>query len=170
MKCEICHLNDAARAVERYVDGERRELFVCDDCARKSASPPSAASEPRSVTDVLFSLGMPVPPNSRASGAACPVCGMERGEVRRTHRLGCPRCYETFEQDIRTFLSEQVPAEPRSRENPDEAMRERAAGKLERELEKAVREERYEEAARLQASLRSLRRRVSGGNSASAAE
>ena len=162
MRCEVCHLHDATRAVTRTVDGEPRELYVCDECARLEASPPApeapGAPDSHSMTDVLFSLGMPVPPSGKAADAVCPVCGLSRGDLRASRRLGCPRCFETFETDVRTFLSSRVPAAPRSREDPDEAMRARDAARIRGQLDDAVREERYEEAARLVARLHALRR------------
>jgi protein arginine kinase activator len=162
MQCEVCHLHDATRAVTRTVDGEPRELYVCDECARLEASPPApeapGAPDSHSVSDVLFSLGMPVPPSGRAADAVCPVCGLSRGDLRAHRRLGCPRCFDTFGTDVRTFLSSRVPAAPRSREDPDEAMRARDAARIRGQLDDAVREERYEEAARLVARLHALRR------------
>jgi len=163
MQCEVCHLHDATRAVTRTVDGEPRELYVCDECARLEASPPApetpgAAPDSHSVSDVLFSLGMPVPPSGKAADAVCPVCGLSRGDLRAHRRLGCPRCFDTFGTDVRTFLSSRVPAAPRSREDPDEAMRARDAARIRGQLDDAVREERYEEAARLVARLHALRR------------
>ena len=157
MKCEICHLEEASRAISRVVDGEPKELYVCDACARVSASAPAGGPDGRGLTDVLFSLGMPVPPDRRAADAVCPVCGLSRGDLRARRRLGCPRCFETFETDVRTFLSAQVPAAPRAGEDPDEALRHRAADRLRRELDHAIREERFEDAARLSARLHDLR-------------
>lgn len=137
MRCEVCHLHDATRAVTRTVDGEPRELYVCDECARLEASPPApeapGAPDSHSMTDVLFSLGMPVPPSGKAADAVCPVCGLSRGDLRAT----------------------------RSREDPDEAMRARDAERIRGQLDDAVREERYEDAAGLVARLRALRRGAS---------
>jgi len=157
MKCEVCHLNDAARAVTRVVDGEARELYVCDACARVSAAAPAEAPDSHSLTDVLFSIGVPVPPSRKAADAVCPVCGLSRGDLRATHRLGCPHCFETFETDVRTFLSAHVPTTSRSREDPGEAMRGRVVARLREELEHAVREERFEDAAKLSERIHSLR-------------
>ena len=162
MQCEVCHLHDATRAVTRTVDGEPRELYVCDECARLEASPPApeapGAPDSHSISDVMFSLGLPVPPSGKAADAVCPVCGLSRGDLRAHRRLGCPRCFDTFGTDVRTFLSSRVPAAPRSREDPDEAMRARDAARIRGQLDDAVREERYEEAARLVARLHALRR------------
>lgn len=165
VKCEICHLNDAVRAIRRRVDGETRELYVCASCAQTSAAPASGpeVALPRSITDILFAVGSRMPGARGVEDAVCPVCGMDRGEVRATHRLGCPRCYSTFGADIRTFLSEQVPAEPRSREDPGLAMRKRELKHLRAELKTAVAEERYEDAAAISARIAMARRGAGAG-------
>ena len=170
MKCEICHLNDAARAIKRVVDGETRELFVCDSCAATAASPASGSpivpgGVPRTITDILFSVGMHMSKAGEVEDATCPMCGLERGEMRRTRRLGCPRCFSVFETDIRTLLSDRIPAEPRSREAPDEAMRERELKHLRSELDRAIADERYEEAAAISARMASFNR-ASSSNAA----
>lgn len=160
MQCEICHLRPATRAATRRVDGETRELYVCDACARTAASPvaSSEADGPaREVSDLLFGIGFPVPPSKKAQGRTCPGCGLSRGELREKRRFGCPRCYETFEADVRTFLSEQIPAGPRSREAPAEALQAREVARLKASLSKAVKEDRYEDASEIAARLRALR-------------
>ncbi len=160
MQCEICHLRPASRAVTRPVDGEPRELYVCDECARTAAAPVASAEgegAARDVSDLLFSIGFPVPASKKAQGKICPGCGLSRGELREKRRFGCPRCYETFETDARTFLSEQIPAGPRSREAPAEALEEREVARLKASLSKAVKEDRYEEASKIAERLRQLR-------------
>ena len=160
MQCEICHLRPASRAVTRPVDGEPRELYVCDECARTAAAPVASAEgegAARDVSDLLFSIGFPVPASKKAQGKICPGCGLSRGELREKRRFGCPRCYETFETDARTFLSEQIPAGPRSREAPAEALEEREVARLKASLSKAVKEDRYEEAPKIAERLRQLR-------------
>ena len=111
----------------------------------------------RDVSDLLFSIGFPVPASKKAQGKICPGCGLSRGELREKRRFGCPRCYETFETDARTFLSEQIPAGPRSREAPAEALEEREVARLKASLSKAVKEDRYEEASKIAERLRQLR-------------
>ena len=160
MQCEICHLRPASRAVTRPVDGEPRELYVCDECARTAAAPVASAEgegAARDVSDLLFSIGFPVPASKKAQGKICPGCGLSRGELREKRRFGCPRCYETFETDARTFLSEQIPAGPRSREAPAEALEEREVARLKASLSKAVKEDRYEEASKIAERLLQLR-------------
>ena len=144
----------------RPVDGEPRERYVCDECARTAAAPVASAEgegAARDVSDLLFSIGFPVPASKKAQGKICPGCGLTRGELRERRRFGCPRCYEAFEADARTFLSEQIPAGPRSREAPADALVEREVARLKASLSKAVKEDRYEEASKIAERLRQLR-------------
>ena len=156
MKCEICKVNTASRSIKRNVDGAPKELFVCDSCARTS---PHAGSTPASLTDVLFSLGMQMGGGQEVEDNVCPACGMSRNEVRDKHRLGCPKCYDVFETDIRTFISGQQPAGPRHESSDGAAAADASGGdaeKLKRQLAKAIEEERYEDAGRLVEEIRSL--------------
>jgi len=150
MKCEVCHLNEAARSIKRSVDGEEHELFVCDSCARTS---PHAGTVPASLTDVLFSLGMQIDGADKIEDSVCPACGLSRNEVRQKHRLGCSKCYETFTTDIRLFLAAQLSSLPASGEN--QKLRSEI-DLLKAELEKAVAEERYEEAAVIVDKIRQI--------------
>lgn len=119
---------------------------MCDTCARTA---PHAGSVPTSLTDVLFSLGMQLGGNDKIEDNICPACGMSRNEVREKHRLGCPKCYDVFVTDIRTFLSEQQPVVPHAGKVSDVDTGKREVEKLKLELEKAVAEERFEAAAEI---------------------
>lgn len=155
MKCEICKINEATRAVVRNVDGEDKELFICNSCMRTA---PAAGSIPTSLTDILFSLGMQSEPGEAIEDAVCPSCGMSRGDVREKRRLGCPKCYDIFQTDIRTFMSGQQPAtQARPEKGAPDA---REIEQLKRELDKAVAEERYEDAGDIMIKIREL----SGGS------
>ncbi len=151
MKCEICHINQAARSVKRNIEGDEKEFFVCDSCARTS---PHAGSVPTSLTDVLFSLGMQVGGQDKIEDSVCPACGISRSEIREKHRLGCPKCYDTFVTDIRTFLSAQQPVMPSSGKGAEGGFERGSIDKLKEALEKAVAEERYEDAAEIVEKIR----------------
>lgn len=151
MKCEICHINQAARSIKRSIEGDEKELFVCDSCARTS---PHAGSVPASLTDVLFSLGMQVGGQDKIEDNVCPVCGMSRNEIREKHRLGCPKCYDVFVTDIRTFLSAQQPVLPPVGRGVEGGGARHGVDKLKEELEKAVADERFEDAAEICEKIR----------------
>lgn len=154
MKCEICHLNDAVKAIRRDVDGETRELFVCELCARQA--PHGGVS---SLTDVLFSLGLPGlhAPIEKISEGVCPVCGLSRESFRETRMAGCPACYTVFAGDIRSIIPVSISEmSESSRASSD-------VDSLKKKLKEAVEAERFEEAALLRDEIRKLSASDVGG-------
>ena len=121
MKCEICHKNEAQVAVERLIDGTRKELYVCKRCAVqhppksvKQGLPPFASV----VNLVLDATAQAIKHGAIARKAApsqspefelektCPNCGTTAKQVTNGERLGCPQCYETFASEIRILLDD----------------------------------------------------------------
>ncbi|MCB9886081.1 MAG: UvrB/UvrC motif-containing protein [Planctomycetes bacterium] len=107
----------------------------------------------------------------RQRAESCPGCGMTPAEFRTKGRLGCPRCYEVFRDELLPLLQRiheaqthrgrlpacrpaTEPAEARARTARDDE----ALAELRRRLEEAVRNERYEEAAQLRDALRRAER------------
>jgi len=152
MKCEICHIQQATRSIKRRIDGENQELFVCESCARAT---PTQKFSPTSLTDILFNLGLPgIEIGGRVEDAVCPGCGLSRGDLRAERRMGCPRCYEIFKNDIRAFVIPPPFASAQQRDRSAPTPASRADGELEKSLKKAISEERYEDAAKICERLR----------------
>ena len=118
-----------------------------------------------------------------SGSARCPACEMTTAEFRMRGRLGCPRCYETFREPLMTVLDRvhdatchrgrfpgptraALPADaaPVGDDAPQESgasERDEARAKipwLEKQLQVAVDEERYEDAAQLRDELDRARR------------
>ena len=164
MKCEICHLNKAVKSITRNIDGRHKELFVCDSCARFSVNPNTRpVSSPSSLTDILFSIGLS--PTGEVDlnidDGICHVCGMSRNEVRQGRRLGCPKCYDIFTADIRTFLSEvQSVISLHTGHTPNKDILASEIENLNAELGKAIKEERFEDAIRIRDNLKGLEKKL----------
>jgi len=139
---------------------------LCAACAEQLGLaqpklPPKFA--PEILEDLLGGPKGPRPTPQRKVDA-CPGCGMTAQEFRTKGRLGCPRCYEAFRQELvpllrriheadvhRGRLPGVLASAPPPRDDQDLAL-------LRKRLEDAVRGERYEEAARLRDDLRRLER------------
>jgi protein arginine kinase activator len=92
---------------------------------------------------------------------ACPGCGLTPTDFKVKGRLGCPRCYETFRNDLVPLLQRVHEASSHRGRLPGrapapEAPKPDALAELRKRLEDAIRGERYEEAARLRDDLRQL--------------
>lgn len=90
----------------------------------------------------------------------CPVCGFTQADFKKTGRLGCSACYETFQEGLGALLktmhkgTQHVGKAPRR----FEAIRQNEAKiqSLRQTLERVVASEQYEEAAGLRDEIRKL--------------
>jgi protein arginine kinase activator len=91
----------------------------------------------------------------------CSFCGLTFADFRRTGRLGCPHCYETFGEQLPRLLRRihggvkhvgkvYLPPDPTASE-----LEKRLEG-LRRGLDRAVHDEDFERAAELRDEIRSL--------------
>lgn len=151
MKCELCKQKEAATAVKQVVEGEERELFVCPDCAQRASGPLVT-----SLVEMLLGAAMDVQ-MPEFDTVVCPGCGLPRAEFRKRGRVGCATCYETFAREIAPMLRDMQGSDQHVGKVPAREHLRRAREELEAELKKAIRAQRYEDAAVLRDSIRKLR-------------
>ena len=93
------------------------------------------------------------------AGPTCPECDLSYGEFRRTGKLGCGTCYDSFRGELRPLLrrihgsTEHTGRVPSCLEADFDSRRE--VKRLRAELAQAVRGEEYERAAELRDLIRS---------------
>lgn len=116
--------------------------LVCEDCMHSNAE---------------------VKPNQQDDNGPCPSCGTTLDQVVRNSRLGCTTCYDHFGEPLSYIIASvqfggetkhvgMVPeTHKRSRAESTNAVR--FATEISQKMKVAIREERYEEAARLNAIL-----------------
>jgi protein arginine kinase activator len=152
MKCELCKKKEAATAVKQQVEGEERELFVCPDCAKRAAaSGPLVTSLVEMLLGAALDVQMP-----EFDTVICPGCGLPRAEFRKRGRAGCATCYETFAREIAPMLRDMQGSDQHVGKVPAREHLRRAREELESELKKAIRAQRYEDAAVLRDRIRKL--------------
>ena len=98
----------------------------------------------------------------RSAGSRCPDCGMRFAELQQTNMVGCPHCYDAFEEPL-AALMERIHNRATSHVGK---IPHRGAGSIERQvrirllardLDEAVATEQYEQAAELRDAIESLR-------------
>lgn len=94
----------------------------------------------------------------------CPVCGITYSDFRRTGKLGCSRCYETFSAPMSQVLKQihQNPVHTGKLPGNVSAgiLKKRKLTELKEKLQAAVKGENYEEAARLHKEILELEKGV----------
>jgi protein arginine kinase activator len=107
-----------------------------------------------------------------ARGQVCPTCRMTFAEFKQHGLLGCADCYKTFEAQLAPLIERAheggvhhvgkipkrlgIKTAPPPQQDPQLAERARRLAQIRAELERAVKAEEYERAAKLRDELRKL--------------
>lgn len=152
MLCQVCKTKNAAVHFKQVSDGVAQELYLCETCAAQKGF---TVESPLGLTDFLFGMGTPKN-QSKPPGEdrACPACHMRRSDFRKTSRLGCPQCYETFASDLAPILDDMHQGSVHAGKVPAGATRFSRTAALRKALDKAVAVQDFEEAARLRDQIR----------------
>ncbi len=155
MLCDNCHQRESSIHVTQVVDGNARELRLCEQCAEECGL---NVKNVMSIPEILFGGGGG--DSAAFLNKTCTSCHLRGSDFRKGGRLGCAHCYETFAEDLKPMLAAMHKGVVHKGKIP-ESGRERLAARnhvlgLRRELDAAVKREDYEEAARLRDLLRGV--------------
>lgn len=154
LKCNICD-NEATVHLTQIVNNKIHKVDLCESCAQKKGV---TNTEGFSLADLLSKA--PLEPVTTDSDRSCPVCGYEAADFRKTGRFGCAACYSTFEDLVRPVLEDmhsgishtgKVPELSLERQSAEEELQ-----RLQKQLDRAVAEEAYEEAAKFRDEIQRL--------------
>ncbi|MEM7311115.1 MAG: UvrB/UvrC motif-containing protein [Planctomycetota bacterium] len=167
IECQVCKKNGATVHITEVLEfsptpGEPhklRERSVCEGCA-KMMDLPHAPVVKKNMVDIWKLLQQSAQKSVQEGGLRCPDCGMTLAEFRSKGRLGCARDYELFQRHLEPLLHRIHNATEHAGRIPgvaeDELDRMKAIHELREQLEAAIREEAYEDAARLRDQLSEL--------------
>ena len=105
--CQRCHKNPAQVHLSKVVNGEKSERFLCQDCAHQEGAFNFMLAPQFTMQHVLGPLiGQSGYPGTRTQvdTRTCPHCGYSFQEFAETGRLGCDRCYDVFENDLKPLI------------------------------------------------------------------
>lgn len=182
MLCERCKCKDATFHKSVYINGKGYETNLCSDCA-------NAMNLLQDVNfDDGFGMGVNIERKLRnlernflsdfwdddlfipplileKNTKKCPECKSTFSDFLRRGKLGCDKCYDTFEEEIRDMLE--------NMDNPTDLNLEfdseinkiapTELDKLNDEFNKAIKEERYEDAGELKKKINELRNKEDKG-------
>lgn len=167
MLCDACGKAAATINYAEMVDGRLTTLNLCENCARERGVGVSLPPLAGPLVNILMGLledaeaaGVDAAPDAR-----CPQCGTTYDDFRRTGKLGCGVCYETFRDDLKPLIrrihgsTRHTGCVPESHEKSASAAQEIRTLRL--RLDHLVAEEEYEEAARVRDEIRAIEQRQS---------
>ncbi|MCS7022427.1 MAG: UvrB/UvrC motif-containing protein [Gemmataceae bacterium] len=162
MKCQFCH-NPATIHLTDIIQGHKREMHLCDRCARERKLLPAPGGAPLNLKALLQLLLQAVRnKEGGAEGAACPHCGQSYERLKVEGRLGCAADYVQFQTMLEPLLERIHRATQHRGKRPRWAQRHNELQQLRQQLQQAVATEDYELAARLRDRIRQMERDVEG--------
>jgi protein arginine kinase activator len=155
-----CGKKIATIHITEIVDGQKQELHLCEDCAKKKQILFQAVPDLGQALAGLFQA-QGVEESDEMDQLLCPECGMTYGDFKAGGRFGCPNDYELFRQAVDSLLERFHGATEHTGKAPaasaEEGPRETLA-ELNRKLQKAIDDEAYELAAQLRDDIYALKK------------
>lgn len=164
MLCDRCSKNPAVIHLTRITQSGRSELHLCMQCATGVAKMTQQKEQAKYAIDQTLAKAC----GENGENLKCLGCGYTVADIRKTGRMGCSLCYETFADLIEPVIgalrrtsnalpgakkqaSEPSPAKPTANEAAIRDLRER--------MKQAVSREEYETAALLRDQIKALETR-----------
>ena len=161
MLCMLCQKKEARVHLTDVKEGKIKKVDLCEDCAKaKNIEDPAGFA----LADLLLGLGASeelAGPATEGAELVCSGCGFTQADFKKSGRLGCPACYETFKDGLQGILKTMHKGTRHTGKVP----RALAIGReiqdrlksLQRSLDEAVAVEDYEQAARLRDQIKALK-------------
>lgn len=159
MQCKFCD-KPATVHLSQIVDNKVIKIDLCEECAKEKGVDDPVGN---SLTELLAGLGAVHSESSEGESTEmrCPRCGYSPKDFKKSGRLGCPACYETFRNILEPLLKSmhkgvkhvgKCPASLRRTQDITARLRQ-----LEEELQEAIRRENYEQAAVLRDRIKQIK-------------
>ncbi len=169
MLCQECGENKATVHLTKIINDKKTEVYLCQECAQKKGEF-DFSQDPLSLHNFLTGfLGGEQPQQKTPSGglvgvANCPNCGLSYNEFREKGRLGCVKCFDSFEQQLTPLIKRIHGREEHRGKVPARTggliRKKREIEKKRQEMEKAVGEENFEEAAKIRDEIKRLEKEL----------
>jgi protein arginine kinase activator len=164
MQCDECKDSEAVINFTQIVNNEMTTYHLCEKCAEQKGlgeeekikdSPLSSfMSEMGTESDDTASVG-------KGSQVECETCKSKFSDFKKTGRLGCPECYNAFEDELSSLLrkihgSHIHVGKGLKKESHEVSPVETKIRDLKKRLEESVSREEFEMAARLRDEIKTL--------------
>jgi protein arginine kinase activator len=185
VQCENCGQRPATFHQTVIINGQTQETHLCQVCAQEKGllaeMPYGEFSFPNlSIPDLLSSFlgqdpfaGLRTAPPQQAE-PRCQSCGMTYSQFAESGRLGCAQCYDYLEPYLLPLIKRIHGTTAHTGKAPKRtggiARKKRELAMLRKQLQDAVANERYEEAARLRDQIKQLENQIQAGGDNGAVE
>jgi len=170
MLCEKCKKNEAKINLITVVNGQKHEIWLCENCVKDVSSIPFFSSIGQNANfpfqDMLtgmlsnFDSTKVEMDNNKIKEIVCSNCGLTYDEFKKTGKLGCSDCYEEFKVVLEPRIKSLQAGVKHIGKIPNmkgvELIRRRKLKGLKEEMQKLILTEEYERAAIVRDEIRTL--------------
>lgn len=170
MMCERCGKNPANTYLKQVINGNVREMHLCESCAQELGYGVLSAMNPFnmgiSFNNFLGGLFSQAIPQTAESTKTCPACGTSFEDFMQNAQAGCADCYGAFYEELLPSIqrihgkTRHVGKIPHSASKSLRLNRELTG--LRQQLNTAVEAQEYEKAAKLRDRIREIEKEVNG--------
>ena len=180
MLCDNCGKREANVRYSENINGRKKELHLCEECSKKLGIENMDFNMPIDFSSFFgglledFGTNDFMPLFNEVKQLKCDNCGYTFEDIVNTGKLGCENCYSVFENRldpiikkiqgsnkhvgrtgkiIDSKISEKINNKDSKTENNKDVSK---VEKLQNDLKKAIKEEKYEEAAKIRDEIKKL--------------
>ena len=166
MLCDKCKVNKACYHSTLIVNGESKSTHLCEQCAVKEGVFNKRYNyvfdEFRSLTNFLGFEDF--------DDKICPNCNWSLSKFKNSGMLGCSKCYDIFEDEVEDIVKRIQPYCENKLDNVEfniekkkkSITKQEKLEKLKLDLQKAIKEERYEDAGVINKEVKKLTKELQG--------
>ncbi len=183
MLCENCNKNEATVRYTEIINGEKKEMHLCEECSHELgidninlSMPIDFSSFFGGLLDDEYNSPEFMPLFQSVKELKCDNCNMTYDEFTKEGKFGCEECYNAFSNKIDSLLKrlhgnsnyvgrkalnsslKDKKTEDKKRNMKEEVKDEKEIKleKLQNDLKKAIQEERYEDAAKIRDEIKKI--------------
>lgn len=166
MICKNCNKREATFHYTEIINGVKKEIALCDECRYKLGISSLDFNVPDFFSD-FFEDSAFIPEIDSIKKLKCDKCGMSYDEFIECGKIGCANCYDVFESKLDSILKNihgsnthkgrSLSSSKAKKVNEEqENSKNNEVEKLKNKLKELVKEEKYEEAAKVRDEIKKL--------------
>jgi len=165
MVCDICQKKEATVHLTEIINDKVTKMHLCEECAKEKGDQMETQFGLSDLLAGLADFGA-MPETKVNKGMKCPACGFTIADFQSIGRLGCPKCYDTFAEQLSPLMRRIHGSDRHMGKMPVKTVK----GKINKEaidlkelkvkLQKAISLEAFEEAASLRDKIKTLEKNL----------
>ena len=178
MKCDNCGKDNANVRYLRNINGVKQEMNLCEECSEKLGVTDINFNMPIDFSSFLggffedFENSDLLTLMEQNEQTKCQGCSSTFEDIINSGKFGCPKCYETFETQIDSLMNkihgsnrhlgrlgklEEINVDSKNNSKSlEESKNENKLENLKEQLKQLVKDEKYEEAAKIRDEIKKL--------------